>query len=204
MDDYKETINKAKQGNKEAFDKILKRLEPKLRRITSKFYINGSDEQDTLQEARIGVWKAIIDWEETGGMTFDNFAINLCCKRHIITAVSTANRKKYSVLNDSVSLNLPVINGDDDDDQCLSDFISDPQSTSEDQLIDAEEYQLKYQKIRDSLTDLEDIIFVEYIQGLTYNEIADKLYVKTKTVDNALMRIRKKAKEILGIDLDNN
>ena len=85
----KETLEclaeRAKNGDHYAFDVILKELEYEIKKLISKYYIPGGDADDTLQEAYIGIWKAVEDWTATGGMSFKNFAINICCKRHIIT-----------------------------------------------------------------------------------------------------------------------
>ncbi len=46
---------KAKSGDEDAFNQILKILDNDLRKLAGKYYINGSDENDVLQECRIGV-----------------------------------------------------------------------------------------------------------------------------------------------------
>jgi RNA polymerase sporulation-specific sigma factor len=189
-------VSKAKKGDSRAFQDILKELDIDLKKIASKYYINGADAQDTLQEARIGVWKAVVDWQVDGGMSFKNFAISLCCKRHIITAMSTANRKKYDPLNSAISLSLPLASSEDDNEQYLADFIPDPKLSTLDTYISQEEYDLWCERICSKLTNLEKAIFYEYMFGQSYNEIAEVLGVKSKAVDNALMRIRKKAAEI--------
>jgi RNA polymerase sporulation-specific sigma factor len=186
----------AKGGNQKACDIILKELDIDLKKLVSKYYINGADAQDTLQEARIGVFKAIMDWQVNGGMSFKNFAINMCCKRHIITAISTANRKKYDPLNSAISLSLPLTTGEDDNEQYLADFIPDPSPSTLDQYIIQEEHADYCRKICNKLTPLEKTIFQEYIKAQSYNEIAQALGIKPKAVDNALMRIRKKAADI--------
>jgi RNA polymerase sporulation-specific sigma factor len=184
---------KAKSGDRKAFELIIKELENELKKLANKYYISGSDAEDTLQEAHIGVWKAVEDWDINGGMSFKNFTINICCKRHIITAMSTANRKKYDVLNSAISISTPISSGDDDNEQYLSDFIPDTAGSPQDQYISKEEFDANTQQICCKLTKLEKMIFFEYMKGQTYNEIADILCIKTKAVDNALMRIRKKA-----------
>ena len=184
---------RAKSGDQHAFDFILKELEYEIKRLISKYYIPGGDKDDTLQEAYIGIWKAVEDWTPTGGMSFKNFAINICCKRNVITAMSAANRKKFDVLNTSISLSLPITGGDDDNEQYLGDFIPDPDASPEMQCIIKEEYEYNSSQISNKLTGLEKEIFDQYMKGQSYGEIAEILGIKSKAVDNALMRIRKKA-----------
>lgn len=179
-----------------AFEEIRRELEFEVRKLSSKYYISGSDSQDTMQEAYIGIWKAVLDWSATGGMSFRNFAINLCCKRHIITAISTSRRKKFDPLNSAISLSLPLTMNDDDNEQYLSDLIPDPDDTPLDQLISRQDYEAKSNKVCNKLTKMEEKIFTEYMKGQSYNEIAISLGIKSKAVDNALVRIRKKAAEM--------
>ena len=196
---------RVKNGEPEFFSIILKRLDSEIKKLTSKYYIPGSDSEDTLQEAHIGIWKSVEDWSPTGGMSFKNFAINICCKRHIITAISAANRKKFDLLNTSISFSLAVGGGDDDNQQYFGDFLPDPNLSPQDKYIVDEEYEINSAEVCDKLTDLEKMIFLEYMKGQSYSDIAEILEIKTKTVDNALMRIRKKAATLWPmIDKKNN
>ena len=56
-------VRQAKLGNERAFDKILKELEPDMKKKINRFYIRGGESADVLQEARIGLWKAIEDFK---------------------------------------------------------------------------------------------------------------------------------------------
>ena len=55
---------------------------------------------------------------------------------------------------------------------------------------------MKFNQICNKLTKLERAIFQEYMKSQSYNDIAENLGIKSKAVDNALMRIRKKASEL--------
>ena len=72
----------------------------------------GADQEDLIQEGMIGVFKAIRDYDEKKGASFRTFA-ELCIQRQIISAVKGASRMKHAPLNESVSLNRPVSDGDD-------------------------------------------------------------------------------------------
>jgi RNA polymerase sporulation-specific sigma factor len=192
----KQLVRKAKEGDEKSFDKIIKILEPDLKKISSKYYIVGSDEQDVLQECRIGVWKSIKDYNEEGGMTFKNFSVNVCVKRHLITAMSHANTQKFKLHNEAFSLSAPSsMHGDDENSLTFADSIPDPSSDLLKQYIVHEEFNVNIGIISDKLTDLECSIFEQYAYNSSYKDIATALNVKPKTVDNALMRIRKKSQE---------
>ena len=189
-------LKSAKNGDDRAFDKILSELEPELKKIAKRYYISGSDPQDVLQEGRIGVWKAVQDFDEDKDTTFKNFALNLVVKRHVITAVAAANRKKFDLHNNAASLDTAVWTGEDDSEQSLGDFIADTEMPLLDQLLQKEEYEENSTKVTKRLTPLERAIFMEYSCEESYKDIAEALDIKPKAVDNALMRIRKKANDV--------
>ena len=188
-------VRKAKLGDQKSFDQILKILDPEIKKIANKYYIVGSDEQDVVQECRIGVLKAVKDFDEVGGMSFKNFSLSLCCKRHLITAMSHANTQKFKLQNDAVSLSAPVSQNEEEGIQTYADYIPDPESDLLGQYIQHEEFTANYDLISDKLTKLEMSIFGQYAFNSSYKYIATVLNVKPKTVDNALMRIRKKSSE---------
>ena len=189
-------LNSAKGGDDRAFDKILLELEPELKKIAKRYFISGSDPQDGLQEGRIGVWKAVMDFDENKDMSFKNFALNLCVKRHVITAVAAANRKKFDLHNNAASLDTAVWTGEEDSEQSLADFIADTEMPLIDRLVQSEEYEENSEKVTKRLTPLERAIFTEYSCDESYKDIAVALDIKPKAVDNALMRIRKKANDV--------
>ena len=188
-------VGKARNGDEQAFTHILNDLEPDLRNLASRYYISGSDQQDVLQECRLGVMKAVYDFSEQGGMSFRNFAVSLCCRRHVITAMAAANRKKFYALNTSVSLDEPIGTSEEDGHQTLGDFIQDKSDSVLDRIVMAEEVEHNMTRLTTRLTKLESAILAEYSCDESYKEIADKLDTKPKTVDNGLMRIRKKGAE---------
>lgn len=192
---FKSLVQRAKGGDEASYDKIFKLLEQDLKKIANRYYIIGSDEQDVLQECRIGVWKAVKDYNESAGMTFKNFCINLCVKRHLITAMSHANTQKFKLQNEAKSLNEPVSQNEDEGIQTYADFIPDPNYDLLEKYIIREEFETNLGLISNKLTELEFSIFGQYAYNSSYKDIAEELGVKSKTVDNALMRIRKKASE---------
>ena len=116
--------------------------------------------------------------------------------RHIITAVKAASRKKHLPLNSYVSLDQNTY--DDDSDTTLLDIIAfselqDPEAI----LIDRENMDGMEYKINKVLSKLETEVLVYYLEGLSYQEIAEKLGKDTKAVDNAVQRIKKKLESTL-------
>ena len=197
-------VNRAKAGNQAAFKRLLKMVEPDLKKIAPHFFIVGGDKEDVMQELRLGVYKAVNSYDCTKDTTFKNFCVNLVCKRHLATAIASAKRMKNSALNDSVSLDAPFILNDDGNYHSLGDYIPDkknpydespPVNLLED-IIVREELEINSELLMDKLTPLEADIFVEYGLNSSYKEISNNLSVPAKCVDNALTRIRKKASEV--------
>jgi RNA polymerase sporulation-specific sigma factor len=197
-------VNRAKAGNQAAFKKLLKMVEPDLKKIAPHFFIVGGDREDVMQELRLGVFKAVNSYDCTKDTTFKNFCVNLVCKRHLATAIASAKRMKNSALNDSVSLDAPFILNDDGNFHSLGDYIPDkknpydesPEVNLVEDLIVREELEINSTMLLNKLTSLEAEIFVEYGQNSSYKEISQSLQVPAKCVDNALTRIRKKASEV--------
>ena len=197
-------VNRAKAGNQAAFKKLLKMVEPDLKKIAPHFFIVGGDREDVMQELRLGVFKAVNSYDCTKDTTFKNFCVNLVCKRHLATAIASAKRMKNSALNDSVSLDAPFILNDDGNFHSLGDYIPDkknpydesPEVNLVEDIIVREELEINSTMLLHKLTSLEAEIFVEYGQNSSYKEISQTLQVPAKCVDNALTRIRKKASEV--------
>jgi len=190
-------VRQAKLGNERAFDKILKELESDMKKKINRFYIRGGESADVLQEARIGLWKAIEDFNEDGGMAFRYFAVNLCVPRRLITQISSANRNKFKLQNDAISLSTPVRTEVEDSEQSLGDFIQDDESNMLDYILIKEEFEELSRVLNTRLTPLERSVFEKRAEEDSYKDIAKALGQTPKAVDNALMRIRKKAREVL-------
>ena len=197
-------VRKAKLGDDKAFKDIIKILEKDLRKLSKKFYINGGDDQDVLQECRIGVFKAIKDFNHyDGGMNFKNFAINMCCKRHLKTAITHANTYKYKIQNEAESLSSPVGRSNEDHTQTYEDYIPDPNDVLENYII-KEEFETNLNLAKSKFTKLEFSTFGQFAFNSSYKEIAVALGIKAKSVDNTLLRVRKKSSEVYKYYLETH
>ena len=197
MNDLEYLALKAKTDD-EALKELFKNLLNDIKKMSHGLFIAGGDESDIIQEARIGLWKAVMDFNPEAGMSFKNFAVNVCIKRHLITSVSHANRKKYIVHNSANSLDAPMSY---DDDTKLSDTIQDFTHDMQLEYADQEAFSKHRTALVEHLTRLEINVLDLYIQHYTYKEIAQELNVKMKAVDNSLSRVRAKAQLL---DLLNN
>ena len=92
----------AKQGDRNAYDRLVRRYHGFVRLKASSYFLAGGDSDDLIQEGLVGLYKAIRDFRTDRESSFRNFA-ELCITRQIITAVKTATRNKHTPLNQYVS-----------------------------------------------------------------------------------------------------
>lgn len=189
-------IQKAKQEqNNTALDCLIDRYKDMVSIKANKFFMVGSEKDDMLQEGYIGLYKAVKSYNNQMHNSFKTFA-GLCIERQMITAVKNSNRQKHIPLNSSVSLNAGAY--DEDGDTQVIDVL-DTRKTGEDplEIVTKKEYFSVVEKeINTSLSDFEKQVLAHYKNGESYSKIAESLNTKTKSVDTAIQRIRKKAQKI--------
>src|ERR671921_2429991 len=102
----------ARQGNSDAYDRLVRRYSSFVRLKASSYFLIGGDSEDLIQEGLVGLYKASRDFRPDRESSFRNFA-ELCITRQIITAVKTATRNKHTPLNGYVSFSsTPAASGD--------------------------------------------------------------------------------------------
>ena len=113
--------------------------------------------------------------------------------RQIITAIKTATRFKHSPLNTYVSFSNTPAGQDSDSDVTLGDALPGPSvddpSTC---VISTEELQSLVFALGTGLSKLEADALRLYLEGASYEEMAQELGCDTKTIDNALQRVKRK------------
>jgi RNA polymerase sporulation-specific sigma factor len=181
----------AKRGSADAYDRIVKRYRGFVRLKASSYFLLGGDSEDLIQEGLVGLFKAVRDFRSDRESSFRNFA-ELCITRQIITAVKTASRNKHAPLNQYVSFaQTPAAAGDSE--TTLEEVL--PGATSEDpaqRVIASEELQALVACMSSVLSDLESRVLSLYLDGHSYEAIGERLECDTKTVDNALQRVKRK------------
>ena len=181
----------AKQGNTDATHRLVRRYYGFVRLKASSYFLAGGDADDLIQEGLVGLYKAIRDFRSDRESSFRNFA-ELCITRQIITAVKTATRNKHTPLNQYVSFSsTPAGAGDDVPtlDQVLpGPTVQDPVN----QVISSEELRSLVGCLSSALSQLESRVLSLYLDGYSYEQVGARLACDTKTVDNALQRVKRK------------
>jgi len=188
----------AKTGDPTAYSRLVVRYKGFVRLKASSYFLAGGDSEDLIQEGLIGLYKAIRDYRTDRESSFRNFA-ELCITRQIITAVKTATRNKHTPLNQYVSFSAPAGSGADDEAPTLEELIASPSvNDPAKQAISAEELRSLVGCLSTSLSQLESSVLALYLDGRSYEEIGGRLDCDTKTVDNALQRVKRKVGAHLG------
>lgn len=144
----------AKQGNEEALECLFNKYKDLVNMKVSKYFIIGAEKEDIVQEAMIGLYKAVKNFEMDKQNSFKSFA-NLCIERQLITAIKTSNRQKHIPLNSSLSLNIPVYENNDDDVSLIEFFNSNTAEDPLETITKKEYYELVGNKIDEHLSDFE-------------------------------------------------
>jgi RNA polymerase sporulation-specific sigma factor len=181
----------AKQGRTDAHDRIIRRYYGFVRLKASSYFLLGGDGDDLMQEGLVGLYKAVRDYRSDREASFRSFA-ELCITRQIITAVKTATRNKHTPLNQSVSFSqTPTADGDSE--PSLDELIAGPSAHDPvNQVISTEELSSLVACLSTVLSELESSVLSLYLDGRSYDEMAGRIGCDSKTVDNALQRVKRK------------
>jgi len=184
-------VSLAKRGEKGATDQLIKRYQGFVRLKASSYFLVGGDSDDLIQEGMVGLYKAIRDYRTDRESSFRNFA-ELCITRQIITAVKTATRNKHAPLNQYVSFGQsPAANGESE--TTIEEILPGPTAFDPvNQAISSEELGSLVGHLRSTLSDMESSVLGYYLEDRSYEEVALLLGCDTKTVDNALQRVKRK------------
>jgi RNA polymerase sporulation-specific sigma factor len=185
-------VVRARNGDQQALDALIRRYTSFVRLKASSYFLAGGDAEDLIQEGLIGLYKAVRDFRHDKETSFRSFA-ELCVTRQIITAIKTATRFKHSPLNTYVSFSNTPAGQDSDSDVTLGDAlpgpgVDDPSIC----VISTEELQSLVFALGTGLSKLEADALKLYLEGSSYEEMAEALGCDTKTIDNALQRVKRK------------
>lgn len=181
----------ARNGDDSALEYLLDKYKNFVRIKARSYFLIGADREDLIQEGMIGLYKAIRDFRNDKQASFRAFA-ELCITRQMITAIKTATRQKHIPLNSYISLNKPVYY-EEDSDRTLVDMLSGTEITDPVELvISGEEVKNIHSSFGEILSELEAQVLKLYIDGKSYQEIAEELNRHVKSIDNALQRVKRK------------
>src|SRR5690349_14588574 len=164
----------ARQGNPDAYDRLVRRYYGFVRLKASSYFIAGGDSDDLIQEGLVGLYKAVRDFRPDRESSFRNFA-ELCITRQIITAVKTATRNKHTPLNQYVSFSATPA-GASDSEPTLDEMLPGPGAADPvNQVISSEELRALVACLSTVLSELESRVLSLYLDGHSYTSIGARL-----------------------------
>ena len=170
-------VIKAKNGDEESFEMLLKKYEKYLYASAKNYYLADGDREDLIQEAMIGFLKGI--------KSFDF----MCIRRHVFTAIKNSNSKKNLMLN----TNYPS-----DDEKNTENIIYVEKSPNAEEIYLYKELMEEFEKYSEkNFSRMEKEVLNYLLKGYSYGEIVDMMGKSTKTVDNTYQRIKVKVKNWL-------
>ena len=180
----------AQEGSETAEELLIEKYKTLVKSKAKLYYIVGADSEDVIQEGMIGLFKAIRNFDKDKNASFKTFA-DVCINSQIITAIKKANRQKHQPLNESVSLNWEIEEGDINN--TIGDILRASKENDPEALTLIKEV-VSCLNAYDSgiFSDFEWKVWNEKLKGTEYTEIAKRLNKSPKSIDNALQRIKKK------------
>lgn len=172
-----EVLASINSGNYEMVSVIIERYIPLIVKI-AKQYLPQTQVEDAVQEATFALYSSIKSYDSEKSV-FSTFATT-CIKRSVISQI----RKTNSLKNIPQELITSIENVQ------LTDV-----NSPENILIEKENYKTLTDSIKLELSKMEYGVLQLFLEGNSYNQIAEKLGLTEKSVDNALARIRKKIKK---------
>lgn len=179
-----ELLNRAQAGDKEAVNELLSLRKGLVVAIARKYYLLGGDQEDIIQEGMIGLYKAITCFDKQKSDNFVSFATTII-DREIVSAIREANAGKHQVLGESLLV---------DDDEALAS----EEMTPERNILSSETITEISKEIGDKLSKFERVVVEYFLKGYSYTDIAKILNKSSKSIDNALTRIKKKLENLKG------
>ena len=180
-------------GNRGAEEILVARYLRFVRRVARPYFLVGGDSEDLLQEGMFGLIKAIREYDPLRETSFYTFA-ERCVRNRLYSVLKAASSGKHTPLNQAISLQTSYY------DEGAPFMQPDPEVM----LIDAEKAETLLGQVNQQLSAFEQKVLGYYLNGLSCREIAETVGKPTKSVDNAVQRIRRKiARQFESGDISN-
>ena len=171
MDDRSLPIAQAAAGDQEAFAVIMRRMTPLIHAQIHSCRTDGTEDEDLAQEALMGLLAAVRSYRPDGGAAFTTYATT-CIRNRLLSAARRSTPQEMHV-------------------EMEADLI-DPHGDPALQLQEQDTLTGLLTHLRGRLTPLEYSVLLLRLSQCSYEEIARRLAVSKKAVDNAVQRLRRK------------
>ncbi|MBS7365867.1 MAG: sigma-70 family RNA polymerase sigma factor [Oscillospiraceae bacterium] len=175
-------------GDRQAEERLVVKYMRLVRRCSRPFFLVGGAPEDLIQEGMLGLLSAIRQYDPKQNAAFKTYA-ELCIKNRLLSAVKTDSRLKHNPLNDGLPLDLLL---SEESQIPLLAYTELFRRTPEEQVLARENKMELQQSFKRCLSPMERNVLRLYLDGLSYQEIAEQTGKPIKAVDNAIQRIRRK------------
>jgi RNA polymerase sporulation-specific sigma factor len=181
---------KAADGDSNAEEALVSEYARLVRACARPYFRAGGDSEDLIQEGMLGLLSAIRTFDPIKGVKFSTYA-EFCVRRRIYSAIRSAAGYKHTPLNSYISLESPQLDENSARSAC---FLRDPED-----FVIARESAIEVEKLLNgALSRFESSVLELFLDGMSYKDMAARMGKSSKSVDNAVQRIRKKLAQILG------
>lgn len=185
-----EVILLAQKKDSDAENYLLEKYREMAKNKAKLYYIIGADSEDVIQEAMIGLFKAIRSHNPERTASFRTYAV-YCINNQIISAIKKANRDKHQLLNNSFSLENKI--GGNEENPKINHILKASEDTDPEAFLLIKEV-VEYIKddTHNLFSDFESKVLREKIKGNSIKDISKKFHKSPRSVTNAVQRIKKK------------
>lgn len=172
----------ARAGNEQAFSLLINRCIPMVKRHASALRSASIEADDLAQEGMMGLMAAVRSYDPEAETSFRTYA-SVCVRRRMLSALKRASGAREIPASERVSMDdgeeapLPLASGEEDPAQLV---------------VRKEDVSRLHGRLRQLLTECEYDVLTLYLGAYSYAEIARRLEMNEKAVDNALQRVRRK------------
>lgn len=182
-EEIEQLVARFQNGDDPVFALLVERMTPMIRREMSLLCFNRADSDDLMQEALLGLLMAAKRFSAESGVAFAAFAC-ICIRRRLWKAAKKLTTPELPQQSEVVLEEL----------ERLSDL---SQSDPSEQLLLREENAAFLNRLKKQLSSMEYAVLTYHLSAYSYEEIAASCGISTKSVDNALQRVRKKLTKLL-------
>lgn len=175
-------VELAREGNEDAFAVLVSHNADIIQQQSVRYRGVWQDAEDLSQEGLLALLSAVRTYRADATASFRTYA-SVCIRHRMLTAAKRA----YSLRD----IPQPIWEDTEDGQEVPAALIS-GQADPAQLIMRREDTARLRRRLREELTDLEFRVLMLYLGAYTYDEIAQRLGIGFKTVDNALQRVRRK------------
>lgn len=175
-----ELIHSSRSGDEDAFNTLFRMYSPLVEKLVEKYCVGGVSEEELRSGATEAFTAAVTRYDtKQSAVTFGLYT-QICIANRLNSVLRSFQKKHRTISLDEM-----------DPDMILAGEESDPSHF----IMEEERYADFCRKMEAVLSPAEGEVWMLLISGLTAPEIAERLGVSRKSVENTLYRARKKLRE---------